>query len=127
MVTAELFFRLKRDSFHNRVDPKHHNMIYGLDTGIDYDPYNESQDEDAQQFYYGPTGSGGLESYSESPSGHAHSSPGIYYSSAYYRAPPNAYPMSSYFMPPGFPQNASMGQHMFGVYPNEPPHEGHMQ
>ncbi len=127
MVTAELFFRLKRDFFHNRIDPKHHNVIYGLDTGFDYDPYTESPDEETQPFFYGPPGSAGLETYAEASPSHTHPTAGMYYGSAYYRAPPTGYPMTSYFMPPGFPQPTAMGQHMFGVYPTEPSHDGHMQ
>lgn len=125
LVTSELFFKLKRDFFSNRIDPKYHNALYGLDTGIDYDPYSESPDEENQPYFFDPGANGLMEGYGEPSPNHTHPN-GMYYGQTYYRAPPTAYPMGSYFMPAGFSQNAPLPQHMFGVYPGEGPHEGHL-
>ena len=103
-------------------------MLYGLENGIDYDPYSESPEEDTQSpFFYGPPNSGAMDGYSEHSPVHGLTSAGMYYSSAYYR-PPTAYALGSYFMPPSaFTQNTTMGKNMFGFYSGESAPDNNMQ
>eukprot|EP00826_Nyctotherus_ovalis_P038304 TRINITY_DN3582_c0_g1_i3.p1 TRINITY_DN3582_c0_g1~~TRINITY_DN3582_c0_g1_i3.p1 ORF type:complete len:376 (+),score=76.39 TRINITY_DN3582_c0_g1_i3:135-1130(+) len=110
VVTAKLFFKLKQQLFQDHIDAKYHNVLYGLDEEMDYDPFSESLDDD---YFYATDPSTGLESSPQHTSG-------LYYNSAYYRTT-SPYSMGSYYIAPGFSQPG--GQGLYGMYQSE----GHMQ
>jgi len=108
VVTAKLFFKLKEKQIKNRTDAKWHNSLYGFDSDVDYDPSNDSPDEEPQPFFYTHAGTPGLDSYTDA----SHS----YYTSGYYRTA-SPYSMGSYYLPPGFA--SSVPQNVYNLYHSE--------
>lgn len=116
IVTAKLFFKLKEALFQNRLDTKYHNALYGFNNEIEYDPYNDSPDEEPQTYFYGNSSTPGLENYTEGTTNNAGA--GMYYGSGYYRAT-SPYSMGGYYMSPGYSQGMGVNQNAYTMYTNE--------
>ena len=112
-MTAKLFFKLKETLFNNRLDSKYHNSLYGFDNDTEYDPYNESPEEESQAYFFPNPSTPGLENYGDN-SMSTHPS-GLYYPSGYYRSP-SPYAMGPYYIQSSFPQNSGANPNIFGIY-----------